>query len=353
MITDLERTESALTGRVNFPHKEKLFQAAENCGMTLEIIKRRGIPAMYLRYRKRFGIPCGILIFMIISAVLYSALWSIDISGTSQIPTESIMETLSDAGIHTGVFCDTVDCREVEYILYKAYPGLSWVNVHIVGARMYVDIREVSETEDIKSPQYSNIVASKDGEIINAEIFLGEGRIYPGTAVVKGDLLVSGVVNHRDGSVKFVDSNAQIFARTKSFVLSRMAKSITISRPSECKVYYFPEFFGISIAELFNVKEHNFTITKAFIADNDVVMPVGIARRFQYCFVEEKIELNESEAFLLCFRDFAASALKMYKSAQVIEKNISIDTSDGTEIYGEYLTVEDIALKKTFTVEAR
>ncbi len=351
IIEDLETSEEGLCGYIQYLYRESLFEAAKSSGMRIEILSRYGLPDFVIRYRKRYGVPLGILIFVILSAVLHSVIWTVDISGTENIPREEIIETLDNAGVREGAFSDTIDCKEAEYILYKAFPGISWTNVHIIGSRLYVDIREVQHTEEIKEKQYSNIIAGKDGEIINAEIFCGEGKIYPGTAVVKGDLLVSGIINHRDGSVKFVDSEAKIFARTNNFISSRMPLKFSALRPDKCKEYYLPEFFGVSLCDVLNVKNKAFTINRCYISDSDVVLPVGIARVFLFGFSEEEIKLNESQALLLCFRDFALSALKLYKRTEVIESDITADISDGAEISGSFLTIEDIALKKAFTVE--
>ncbi len=353
IISGLEKEDDFFYGYINYSDKENLLIAAGRSGMKIEILERRGLPDILIRYRRRYGIPAGILVFVMISAVLYSVLWTIDITETENIPREKIEEILGEAGIRTGVFSDTVNCKDVEYELYKALPEISWVNVHIIGTRMYVDIREVDVQEQIKPEQYSNIIAKKDGEVINAEIFKGDGKIYPGTAVVKGDLLVGGIINHRDGSVKFVDSEAKIFARTDSFILSRIPRTVSVKTMSKCKEYFFPEFFGISIASLNNVKSDNFTINKSFISDRDVVIPVGIARKFTYSFAEAEMQMTDAEALLLCFRDFAVSALKLYKNAEILESDITVDLSKGAEISGDFLTIEDIALKKTFTVEDR
>ena len=340
-----------LTGSVRFADIDALEASAEKCGMRLEIIKRYGLPHIFYRYRKRFGIPVGLLIFAIISAVLHSVVWTIDITPTEFIPLEQIEEALNEAGAHVGIFADSVDCKEAEYKLYEKFEDISWVNVRIAGTRMFVSVSEVKAKEKQKESRYTNIVALKDGEIVNAEIFRGEGKLFPGTAVVGGDLLVSGILNHRDGSVQFVDSEAEIYARTNSYISSEAPLYVNVKGLVKCKDIYFPSFFGISLLDLLPVKGYDFTLSSCFIDGGDVVFPVGIIRKHFFRLEDICRNLSENESALLCFRDFSFLALKLYKKAEIISSEISYSSDNATRFSGSFTCIEDIALKKEFTVE--
>ena len=340
-----------LRGSVRFADIDALETSAEKCGMRLEIIKRYGLPHIFYRYRKRFGIPVGLLLFAIISAVLHSVVWTIDITPTEIIPLEQIEEALNEAGAHVGIFADSVDCKEAEYKLYEKFEDISWVNVRIAGTRMFVSVSEVKAKEKQKESRYTNIVALKDGEIVNAEIFRGEGKLYPGTAVVGGDLLVSGILNHRDGSVQFVDSEAEIYARTNSYISSEAPLYVNVKRLVKCKDIYFPSFFGISLLDLLPVNGYDFTSSSCFIDGGDVVLPVGIIRKHFFRLEDICRSLLENESALLCFRDFSFLALKLYKNSEILSSDISFASVNGSRFDGSFTCIEDIALKKEFTVE--
>ena len=353
LIHELKREADKITGYVHNTELKVLTSAAEKSGMKLEITKRTGLPHLFIRYRKRYGIPIGFMIFTVICAILHSVIWSVDVSPTEFTETEKILEVLKESGVRVGAFSDTINCKDIEYQLYEAFDDISWVNVRITGARMFVDISEVKVKENVKEEKFTNIVASKDGEIINAEIFRGEGKLYPGTAVVKGDLLISGIINHRDGSVKFVDSEGKIFARTKSFTASTIPLNITVKLQKSCKDIYFPTFFGLSPDRVINVKQNNFTDSCYYTDGKDVVFPLGIIRRHIYTFEEAVKELSENQAVLLCFRDFAKSCLKLRKTAEIIESDIRLSVNSVAEFSGSFICIEDIALKKEFTVEEK
>lgn len=351
MIHNLKRNGNEISGKVYFSHIKNIALAAERSGMKLEITERYGLPHIFYRYRKRYGIPLGLLLFTVITAILHSVIWSIEIAPTDIIPEERILEVLHTAGVQVGAFSDTVNCKDAEYLLYENFDDISWVNVRIAGTRMFVDISEVKVKEKLKDERYTNIIASKDGEIVNAEIFRGDGQIYPGTAVVRGDLLISGIINHRDGSVKFVDSEGKIYARTKNFVSSEIPSSVSVNTLKKCKDIYFPVFFGLSFADAFGVKSDNFTESGYFTDGGDVVFPLGFIRKHGYSFESAVMELSENEATLLCFRDFARRCLDLFEKAEILESDIRLSLNNGAQFSGDFLTVEDIALKKEFTVE--
>ncbi len=351
LIFNLKRTGNEISGACRFSEIEKINEAAESSGMTLTVTKRYGLPHLFYRYRKRYGIPAGLLIFTVITAILHSVIWSVEISPTEFIPSEQIIETLKEAGFCEGVFSDTVSCKEAEYLLYEKFEDISWVNARITGSRLFVTVSEVKAKEKLKTDKFTNIVAGKDGEIINAEIYKGEGKIYPGTAVVKGDMLISGIVNHRDGSVKFVDCEGKIFARTKNFLQSSIPQKINVSRLKVCKDICFPVFFGITLKDVHNVKDLCFTESRYFCDGGDVTFPIGLIRKHIYGFEDVVLELTDNECALLCFRDFSFLSVKLYENAEILDAEISKTSENAAQFSGSFLCIEDIAVKKEFTVE--
>ncbi len=351
LLYEIRRTEDCISGYVSQMDVKPLFDCAAESGMKVEIISRKGLPDTFIRYRKRAGLPVGLFLFAVILLLLRSFVWSVDIQGLERIPADKLEATLSSLGVREGVFCESINCKDIEFSLYKMYDDISWVSVSLVGSRCFVNISEVKAEEEYKENIYSNIIAAKDGEIVRADIFSGEGNIYKGTAVVKGDLLVSGVKNHRDGTVEFVDSNAFILARTRNFITSTVPMELTVSVVNECKDNYFASFFGMCFPIVNNIKEYSFTESRYYFNSGDIVYPVFISRIHKYTLNETKISLSEGMAMLIAFRDFSLRALKLYSKTQVLESDVSAAFTSSCEISGKFLCEEDIAQKKSFTVE--
>ena len=341
-----------ITAEIYLSDRDKIFSIAEKSGMTIAIIKKSGLPYIYSKYSKRYGIPVGLILAVAVAVLLTSMIWSVEISGTEKIPQEMIVSSLEEFGVKRGVFSDTIQKKDVEFYLESSFEELSWVSVYCVGSRVFVEVREREpQLHDENEGVISNIIASKDGEVIRADIYQGEGKIYPGTAVVKGDLLVSGVVNMRDGSVKFVNSKADINALTKNVLNTSSAMKIRAEEVIFNKDIYTLYFFGLKLPLGFGDKENSFTENRYFIKSRDIVFPVGLLRKSYIQTSENEINLSGEKALLIASYDFAVSALGIYESTVVLSREIKYDFSDQITVEGNFICEENIALRKEFFVD--
>lgn len=352
-LENVKRREDGIDADVRRFELKKVFEAASSSGMNIKITRRRGLPDILIKYRKRLGIPFGILLFAVIIGWLGCFVWSVDISVSENIiPYEEFVSVLEANGIRKGVLSRNIDYRDVEYILCEKYPQLQWINIRCVGSRIFVTARQREEQSFDKEEIYSNIVASKDGEIVRADIFSGEGVLYPGTAVVRGDLLVSGIDTFRDGAVRFLDAKAVINAITVNYVNCFSAREIQVKRTDYCKDRYLLYMFGLETVVLPCDKCENFTENAYFFSSSDVVFPLGIIRQNHKTMKAVSITLDEGQSSLLAFYDFSTASLALYEKVQVLEREISLNTEGGVSIDGRYKCIEDIAEKKRFTVES-
>lgn len=349
----IEKNDSGISAFVNYKDMKYVFEAAKKSGTEISVLSRNGLPHIFTKYKRRFGIPIGLLIGIFITAVLSSVIWSIDISGNEKIPTETVESLLKEVGIEKGCFRESINCDDAEFYIYNRLESVSWISVYVAGSRMFVEMREREEIKPSEEKEvYSNIVASKDGEVVRADIFTGVGKIYPGSAVLKGDLLVSGVVTMRDESVKFVDSSAYISARTKNTVSCIGAKKFTTEKIINCKDRYFLYFFGVPIPLSLPCKYENFTTDGYFINAGDIILPLGVIRENRYSLGESEIILNEDEAALITFYDFSSASLELMENAQIINSDLNINFTDSQVfIDADFLCIENIAQRKIFTVE--
>lgn len=353
VLNNLKISDNVISASVTRYSIENVFKAAEESGNTVKIIKRYGLPDVFIRYRKRLGIPLGLLVFAVILGFLGSFVWSVDISGTEKIPLENIERVLFETGIRKGALCENLQCRDAEFVLYNTFPEISWVNVLPVGSRVFVTVKERTDISADDSTVYSNIIAAKSGEIVRADIFVGEGFFYPGSAVEKGDMLASGVITFRDGRVKFVDCEGVVLARTKNTVNSFAPNRFEAMRTQVCKEKYLLYFFGLRIPLGVSVKAEDFTENRYFLTIPDIVLPLGLVRRHFVTLENKEIILEDCEAKLMAFYDFSKASLPLYKASQVIEREISFSDGDVVNFEAKYICVEDIAEKKIFTVNER
>lgn len=73
-------------------------------------------------------------------------------------------------------------------------PELLWITVNVSGCRAYVEVRErVEAPEPVDEREPTNVVARRDGLILDIQAMDGVRCVLPGTSVEAGELLISGV----------------------------------------------------------------------------------------------------------------------------------------------------------------
>lgn len=352
ILKDVMTNENGYIFEVSKAASEKIADVAANCGMDSAIISSRGLPAIFGRYRKRLGIITGIILSVAVLFILSSSVWSIDIAGNDVVSDRDITELLNENGVKKGVFAKTILTDDVEFMIEKAFPEVSWVTASVTGSRLLIEIKERTEDKtENREGIYTNIVASKDGEIISADIFKGEGKLRPGEAVVKGDLLVSGVITYKDGRVKLTDSEAEIMARTKNTVVSHIADNLTVEVITECKDKYLPVFFGAGEGDDTPDKENHFTSNAFFLCADDIVFPVGFIRENEITTEKRQISPDSGELLLIVFSDFAKASAELYKSAQITDREIMINFDGQISVEAIHRCIENIAEKREIFFE--
>lgn len=91
------------------------------------------------------------------------------------------------------------------------------------GSLLCIEIREKRKAAAFYDDTVpTNVVASEDGLILSCDVLQGTEEVKVGSAVRKGDLLISGIVTYRNGSEKMLHADGIVRAETKdNFSISR------------------------------------------------------------------------------------------------------------------------------------
>lgn len=177
----------------------------------------RGLPALLARYRKRFGIYAGILVFIFIIWFSSSVIWQINVIGNESIEDKEIIEKLDGAGFRVGSFIPSADVRLLCSRCLHENPDISWMSINIIGTCADIRVRERIAPPDGEEEQKdlpSVITAERDGFIERIELRGGQIIINSGQSVKKGETVISGVIPVGEKGFRLVRSDADVFART-------------------------------------------------------------------------------------------------------------------------------------------
>lgn len=214
-VWDVRHRDGVTTARVMASAYHLLRPCAAKAGMRLKVQQRCGLSFVIYRYRKRVGVLAGIGLFVLILAVSSNFVWTIRVAGNVQTDSAVIMQTMEELGLRAGVVKSSMDIGAMQLEGLKRLKDLSWISVNIRGSVATIEVRErimPPEMLDEKTP--CNVVAAADGYIVRLEAYEGSAKVRVGDSVVKGDLLISGVMESKLETTRFVHARGSVLANT-------------------------------------------------------------------------------------------------------------------------------------------
>ncbi len=162
------------------------------------IIEKKGLPFKVFRYRKRKIFLLGIFLFAGMLYYLSGFIWNIEVTGNSYLSEDTIIRFLKANEASFGTKITDINCESLEDALRTEYSEVIWTSIKIYGTKMTIDLQEslLPEEDYVKQDDsIYDIIAAKDGTIIEMVTRNGTPLVTDGVEVKKGDLLVCGRVD--------------------------------------------------------------------------------------------------------------------------------------------------------------
>ena len=300
---------------------KNIRKSARKSGMRVKIIKKRGLPFFIKNNKARVGVVVGITLVALFLFTSSCMLWNIEVTGNEKVKSEILLESLYNNGVRVGVFKSKIDTIAVEGELLKEYSDLAWVSINIFGTKAVLEVKENSEKPQIvdeKTP--ANIVAKKDGQIVLVEGHKGTNAVKEGDVVVKGDLLISGVLVNSDGSEKTVHATGKVFAKTMTNLYADcvMTGNVVMLKHTENKYYLYA--LGGEIPLFLKCKGEKLYNGEKLLESNSTKLPFGVRWDCLGEFNETEIKLSENQMTLLALFDCVKQKRENFSSSSEILK---------------------------------
>jgi len=211
------RWESAqvFTCRLSRQDYGALRRLAGKLECTLTPEKRSGVPFFLGRFRRRRALLVGLAACA--AGLFFGSffIWDFTITGNAAVSDEEILRALERNGVAWGTFGFELDSEDLRNHVLLEIPGLSWISVNVSGCRARVEVRERKEPPELldrRAP--SNVVARRDGLVLEVQALEGEKMVLPGTTVQAGQLLISGVEDTDTFGARVKAGLGKVWART-------------------------------------------------------------------------------------------------------------------------------------------
>ncbi len=352
-IWDAKAYGGQLEAKTGIQSYKKIRQCAKKSGMKLRIEKKCGLPFLIRPYLKRKGIPVGIVISIILTVILTSTVWTFSVSGNEKYTQEQILALAESYGIYPGAFRSTIDEKYIREDIKRTYIGLSWFTVNTDGSAVSIEVIESAgekEILDLDTP--CNIISTVDGELLKLEVYTGEAAVSPGSAVLNGDLLISGVVERTNGSSSFVHARGNAVVRTKKEISAEIKNTVDCYQIENINNVYTLYAFGIKMPLGRNIKSDSFRTETRMLIYDDVALPLGLITDKNITLKKEQIQLSKNQMLLLCAYSLFNQEKEIMKNAQSEVKEVTVnDRQSSVSITISCINHETSGIEQYFVVE--
>lgn len=192
---------------------EQIMKNAEIMELEAEVVERKGLPFLFDKYKKRYGIMVGVVIAWAILFLSSLVVWEVRVAERSGEDPEKIISLLEECGLEMGTFLPTLNVRAVENQFLLNNPEYSFLAVNIYGTVANIEIRRAFEKEGTEDKsRLCNVISAKDGTIVSVEAYGGVPVVKKGDRVSAGDVLISSCMEGSFGVVRYVHAYGRVMA---------------------------------------------------------------------------------------------------------------------------------------------
>lgn len=243
---------------------KKLIQISKKTKCKIKINRKRGIPFILNKYRKRkiFALFLGLVAIAIMISSNY--IWNIEIKieenqemqGISGNAEEGLLanteedvglvkeieKDIAEAGLTVGKLKTKVDTSDIIRQIRLKRDDISWIGIELKGTNAIVKIVKAEEAPKIiDENDYTNIVADKSGVITKIIAQNGTAKVKVGDTVEKGTVLIEGTMQGKYTSLRYVHSIGEIeakvwYTKTKRIYFKKTEKEYTNNVETKYKI---------------------------------------------------------------------------------------------------------------------
>lgn len=204
----------------------RAIKVAKKLKCKVKIEKKRGVPFLLNKYRKRKIFLLSLIIIMIALYVSSNYIWNIEIQIEDNLELANIEKDIQEAGLEIGTLKSKINTQEIVNKIRLKRDDLSWIGINIEGTNAIVKAVKAKEApEIIDEKEYCNIVAKKGGTITQIIAQNGTAQVKVGDQVEQGQVLIQGTMEGKYTGIRYVHSLGEVkaivqYSKTEQFPLN-------------------------------------------------------------------------------------------------------------------------------------
>ncbi len=329
---------------------KNIVKIAKQTKCKVKIERKKGIPFILNRYRKRKIFL--ILLMLVCIAIFISSnyVWNIELKVEEDKEVAGIKEDLNEAGLVIGMRKSNIDTKEIVNKIRLKREDIAWIGIEQEGTNVIVKLVKADEKpEIINQEEYCNIVSEKEGIITKINAQNGTAMVKVGDTVQKGTTLIAGWMEGKYTGIRYVHSIGEIeakvwYTKTKKVYYSEQQEELTGNEEKKYSIKFnnFKINFhkGVSKFKIYDTidEEKKFKIFSNFYLPISVVKTTNLEKNV----IQKQHTIEEAKD--LGIKDLEQQLEKEISDKEsILGKNVNTYERDGyIEVNVTYEVLENI-----------
>ena len=252
-------------------------QAVRQTMCELTVLQQRGFGQEFQGLLRRPVLLVSALLLALAVVILPNFIWTMEVEGNEEIPAEKILQELEDLGVHFGTWIPSLSNQEIKNQMLLRIPELQWLAVNCSGGKATVMVSERSPSEDtVSRREVTNLVACRDGVIVEMSVLSGMPVCSVGQAVQAGEILVSGYADWGH-SIQATRSMGEIYAETMHKIDAVMPQQVRYKQETGKTSHAVYLTLGRKRIKLFGSSGISETNCDKIVSEKTLTLPGGYA----------------------------------------------------------------------------
>ena len=351
VIWNLKRDKNVkLELNIGIRDLKKVAKIAKQTKCKIKILRKKGLPFLFNKYKKRKIFFAFLLLIIILLAVSSNFIWNIEIVEENNEQIENIYQDVIDSGLSIGKLKSQINTKEIINKIRLNRDDIAWMGIELKGTNAIVKIvKATSKPEIIDESDYCNIVSDKQGVITKINAQNGTIAVKVGDTVNIGTTLINGWMEGKYTGIRYVHAKGEIEAKVWHTKSKKISYDTTERRETgniENKYKIKINNFEINLSKRLS----NFKIYDTIVLDNkfkmfsDFYLPISLVKITNKEIQEEQKIYTIEEAKNVGIQDLQEELDNEIEDKEKIVNKIinTYEKEDGIEVYVTYEVLENI-----------
>ncbi len=332
----------------------KLKKVARQTQCKMKILRKKGIPFIFNRYKKRKIFFICLLLIIVLLGISSNFIWNIEIITENNEPMENIYQDIVDSGLTIGKLKSNIKSKEIINKVRLNRDDVAWIGIELKGTNAIVKIvKATSKPEIIDENDYCSIVSDKQGVITKINAQNGTIAAKVGDTVNIGTALINGWMEGKYTGIRYVHAKGEIEAKvwhTKSkqipYNTTEKKETGNIEKKYKIKI----NNFEINLSKKLSKFEIYDTIDteKNFKIFSDFYLPISLVKTTNKEIQETQKTYTIEEAKNIGIQELQEELDNEIEDKEKIVNKIinTYEKENGIEVYVTYEVLENIGTKE-------